>query len=100
MDTGLAEIMINNLLKNAVKYNIQDGFISIILTQSSLIIKNSGLPFSGNPGTLLERFAIGEKGNLGIGLSIVKQICELYNFNISYHIDNSIHELNIQFKVE
>jgi signal transduction histidine kinase len=101
MDAGLAEIMINNLLKNAVKYNIQDGYISIILLQSSLIIENSGLAFGGKSDTLLERFSIGENGNLGIGLSIVKQICELYKFRITYHISNaSIHTLSIHFKPE
>ena len=101
MDAGLAEILVNNLLKNAVKYNIQDGYISIVLEQSLLIIENSGLPFSGNPKTLLERFTIGDKGNLGIGLSIVKEICELYNFKISYQIsDNSTHKLSILFTPE
>lgn len=99
MDAGLAEILVTNLLKNAVKHNMQDGYISITLNQSSFIVENPGLPFSGNPNALLERFIKGEKGNMGIGLSIVKQICELYNFKITYQINNNaIHKLNIQFK--
>lgn len=101
MDAGLAEILVTNLLKNAVKHNIQDGYVSIILNQMSFIIENPGLPFGGNPHTLLERFIKGEKGNIGIGLSIVKQICELYNFKITYLINNNnVHKLNIQFTPE
>ena len=98
MDAGLAEILVTNLIKNAIKHNIQDGYLSIIMNQSSFVLENSGLPFSGNPNTLLERFIKGEKGNIGIGLSIVKQICELYNFKITYQInDNTVHKLSIQF---
>ena len=101
MDVGLAEILVTNLLKNAVKHNIQDGYVSIIINQSSFVLENSGLPFIGNPNTLLERFIKGEKGNIGIGLSIVKQICELYNFKITYQInDNTVHKLSIQFMPE
>lgn len=98
MDIGLAEILINNLIKNAVKYNVQNGYISISLDSSALIIKNSGNAFKGNPSTLLERFARGEDGNLGIGLAIVKQICEVYNFTLSYSIsDNCDHILTVCF---
>ncbi|NLD94045.1 MAG: HAMP domain-containing histidine kinase [Fibrobacter sp.] len=99
MDSGLAEIMINNLIKNAVKYNVQNGYISISLNSKKLEIKNSGLPFSGNPDRLLERFARGEDGNLGIGLAIVKQICEVCCFSLSYSIsDGCNHILTVCFQ--
>lgn len=99
MDPGLTEIMLTNLVKNAVKHNINGGFISIQLNQSKFMIKNSGLPYNGSPESLMDRFRKGTGGNLGVGLSIVKQICELYNFNISYQIaENSIHTISIDFK--
>ncbi|GJM31835.1 MAG: two-component sensor histidine kinase [Saprospiraceae bacterium] len=98
MDAGLAEILVNNLLKNAVKHNLQKGYIWVKLTASSLIIENSGLPFQGDPNSLLERFAKGENGNIGIGLAIVKQICELYNFSISYEVsEQDSHKITILF---
>jgi signal transduction histidine kinase len=98
MDAGLAEILINNLIKNAVKYNVQNGYITIRLDATSLVIENSGPPFHGNPNTLLERFARGENGNLGIGLAIVKQICELYKFSIFYNVsEQSDHILSVCF---
>lgn len=98
MDGGLADILSTNLIKNAIKHNITNGFINIKLTENQLYIENSGLPFDGNPSNLLERFAKGEKGNMGIGLAIVKQICELYNFSISYQIkEKTIHCIQISF---
>lgn len=98
MDAGLAEILVNNLVKNAVKHNIQNGTIRIILSPVELTIENSGLPFNGNADMLLERFAKGKNGNIGIGLAIVKQICELYNFRISYTVsEQAEHKISISF---
>jgi signal transduction histidine kinase len=99
MDAGLAEILTNNLIKNAVKHNIQQGNITVTLDASLLVIENSGTDLPGNAELMLERFAKGKEGNIGIGLAIVKQICELYRFNISYTVtDNSIHRIAILFQ--
>lgn len=97
IDAGLAEIMVNNLLKNAVKHNTQDGYISINLSNKYLMIENSGLAFQDNPKALFERFRTGKKGNLGLGLAIVKQICEVYNYKISYDVDGNVHKIQISF---
>lgn len=99
IDQGLAEIFVNNLIKNALKHNIPDGFVNIKLTSSQLTIENSGHTYTGNSQQLFERFKIGRKGNYGIGLSIVKQICELHNYKITYQIvENSIHKICIYFR--
>lgn len=84
MDSGLAEILINNLLKNAVKHNIDNGFIELELDQKRLIIRNSGEPLSDGPDKMLERFNRGKNGNLGIGLAIVQQICDQNQFGLEY----------------
>ncbi len=98
MDQGLAEILINNLLKNAVKHNVQDGYLSIQLSTHALEIENSGLPFTGKTNKLFERFSKGENGNIGIGLAIVKQICELYQYAIRYELPQAnSHKIILQF---
>lgn len=99
MDAGLAEILINNLLKNAVKHNIQNGFINVKLNESELIILNSGADFKGDTDTLLQRFGKGENGNIGIGLAIVKEICELYKFGLNYTVAEKTHQISVVFKV-
>lgn len=98
MDKGLADILFNNLLKNAVKYNVKNGFISIELTQEHLIVKNSCINDADSSKDLTQRYAKGENGNLGLGLSIVSQICQLYNYNFSVvRTEKNIHEIQINF---
>jgi signal transduction histidine kinase len=98
MDSGLATILTTNLVKNAVKHNINDGFIKIILNQNSLVISNSGESNKSNPSLLMERFEKGHSGNMGLGLAIVKQICDLYDFPLQYSIIGNNHEIFISFK--
>jgi signal transduction histidine kinase len=98
IDAGLADILVNNLIKNAVKHNVANGFINVELTEKHLVIANSGQPYSGDPAQLMERFAKGKDGNLGIGLAIVKQICDLHGYKIAYSIsEKSIHQIQIIF---
>ena len=99
MDAGLAEILINNLVKNAVKHNVQNGFINVKLTAKMLVMENSGADFKGNTNTLLKRFGKGENGNIGIGLAIVNEICGLYNFGLNYTVSEKKHQISIVFKV-
>ncbi len=98
MDKGLAEILANNLLKNAIKHNLKNGYITVKLSPGELIIENSGTPYKGDSGELFQRFAKGESGTTGIGLSIVKQICDIYHFRISYAIsEQTQHQISIKF---
>lgn len=97
IDIGLAELLLSNLIKNAVKHNIQGGYIYISLKDGVLLVENSGSNFTGNPNVLFERFAKGKTGNLGLGLAIVKQICDIYKFNISYNVIENKHAIKISF---
>lgn len=91
MDAGLAEILVNNLLKNAVKHNLHGGHLHVKLDPRALTVANSGLPHQGDTGKLVERFGKGPLGDGGIGLAIVKQICDLYGFGLDYAV-SPVHE--------
>jgi len=98
IDPGLADILINNLVKNAVKHNIDHGRIDIQLSGRTLVIENTGVKYHGDPMALMARFAIGPGGNSGIGLAIVKEICELYGFGLTYLVrDEHIHQISVRF---
>jgi len=86
MDKYLAETMVINLLKNAIVHNEQGGLLHIKLTNQSLIISNSGKALTFPESDIFKRFIRSDhnKKSLGIGLSIVKRICELYNFTVNY----------------
>ena len=86
MDKYLAETMVVNLLKNAIVHNEQGGLLHIKLANQSLIISNSGKALTFPESDIFKRFIRSDhnKKSLGIGLSIVKRICELYNFTVNY----------------
>ncbi|MFZ2898924.1 MAG: HAMP domain-containing sensor histidine kinase [Saprospiraceae bacterium] len=99
IDPGLADILVNNLVKNAVKHNVENGEIVVTLTPTGLTLENTGLPYEGAPESLLERFRTGQNGGLGIGLAIVRQICELNGFQLAYDIaGDARHIVKIGFK--
>ena len=96
---SLLEILIHNLVINAVEHNIQGGSISINLSNSLLIIENTGLPLSQPAQTLFERFKKGshKSRTTGLGLALVKQICVLYNYNVMYTYANGLHKIEVTF---
>lgn len=98
MNGALCEIMISNLLSNAIKHNKKGGNISIIIKDSSLRIKNTGTALTKKPEELFERFAKDSTNpdSLGLGLSIIKMICDYSNLQLDYYHNNGIHELVVK----
>jgi signal transduction histidine kinase len=98
MDPYLAETLVVNLLKNAIVHNEKGGGLSIKLENKCLIIANSGTALTFSESDIFKRFSRSEhsKKSLGIGLSIVKRICELYGFNIEYRFQEN-HIFAIKF---
>jgi signal transduction histidine kinase len=97
MNADLAKILIDNLLNNAIKHNIPEGFIKLNTTQTTITIENSGLPLNKPAIEMFNRF---ERNNVaihgsGLGLSIVQEICNLYNLKIEYSESNNIHIVKI-----
>lgn len=95
----LLEIMLSNLLNNAIKHNITDGLIRIELTGDRLTISNNGPEPVYPPEALFERFRKGKPGSdsTGLGLSLVKQICLYHGFKIRYSFQNKRHTIEINF---
>lgn len=99
MNPALADILISNLLQNAIRHNLEGGKISIHLNQHTLSISNSGKPLTIDPKDLFVRFKKDDSSldSLGIGLSITKSILDSYGYSISYHYFNQLHVFEIKF---
>ncbi len=97
MNNELADILLNNLLSNATRHNFQQGFIRIELTCAQLKITNSSLNKELTGDGLFSRFhkQVDRKGYNGLGLSIIKQICDASGFNIHYSFANGQHSFTI-----
>jgi signal transduction histidine kinase len=100
MNDVLAEVLISNLLSNAVRFNIDGGFIRCHIDNKFLIITNTGLAMTSNPEELFKRFhkKSDHTQSVGLGLSIVKEITESYGMHISYTCKDAIHELKLQYR--
>ncbi len=80
-----AELLVSNLLSNAIKYSMPQTTISITLTQQYFKIEDEGVGIAEKK--LQEIFQMYTRdshiaGGFGVGLSIVKQICDTYNMKI------------------
>ncbi len=97
---SLAEILISNIIKNAVEHNQPNGKIIIHLSPSHLLIKNTGPSLQTNPELLFERFRKDshQTKTTGLGLALVKQICTLYNYIVSYKYTDGWHQVEVVFK--
>jgi len=102
MDSVLAEILFSNLLQNAVKHNVTKGSIRIELNQKNFSITNTGIEPEESPEKYFFRFKKNNQSSdsLGLGLSIVKKICDISGFDINYNFlqEEKAHKISIQFQ--
>ena len=97
MNSYLAEILINNLLGNAIKHNVEGGQIIISSTLNQFSIANSGKPLTIAPEKLFQRFTKQSTGNesTGLGLAIASEICLKSGIALEYDYQNNLHTLTL-----
>jgi signal transduction histidine kinase len=98
LNPATAEILFSNLIQNAIRYNFNEsGMIRIELIRSSVTISNTGPELKGDADHLFDRFTKfgSNTESMGLGLSIVKQICDYYSFGIMYKFENALHTFRI-----
>ncbi|MDB5030028.1 HAMP domain-containing sensor histidine kinase [Mucilaginibacter sp.] len=94
----LIEILINNLFNNSIKHNQTNGKIYIRLTHNKLIFQNTGENDALNNTEIFERFKKGKSSDgTGLGLTIAKNICSQYNYNLKYTFEAPFHTFKIAF---
>jgi signal transduction histidine kinase len=111
---SLADLLLANLISNAIRHNepsdaggrthnepqgAEKGLIRVELTHEGLVIINTGRAPGIPTPELFERFRKGNSGSdsIGIGLAIVRQICELSHFDIEYQYKSGLHMLAVSF---
>ena len=102
MDKNDAFRLIDNLLSNAIKYNKKEGTLGVRLTKEFFEVSDTGVGIQKeNMHRILQRFqrANNSEGGFGIGLDIVNQVVNSYDFVL--HINSKEGkgtEVNIQWK--
>lgn len=108
-DAALLDRILENIISNAIKYNTPNGNITFEWNEksNSLLIKDEGIGISKDQQPyLFNRFYRADnsrsseiKGN-GLGLSIVKKLCELQHIKISVEsAENKGTSFTLQFPV-
>jgi signal transduction histidine kinase len=99
LNPDLAEILLINLIKNALIHNHSGGCVNITVHKESFIIENTGQDKPLNRQRLFTRFQkdTAAPGSTGLGLAIVKAISDLYGFRLTYEYRQK-HILAVFFK--
>lgn len=85
MDVHLAEFLISNLISNSIRHNINGGYIKISLNAQRLTFENTSEIIEVESANLFERLVSNRKGDsTGLGMSIIKSICDKNDFKIEY----------------
>lgn len=90
---SLAQILVSNLVKNALLHNKEKGELRVLTTPSSLVVKNTGdAPLDGEK--LFRRFyhsLDGKKDSTGLGLSIARSIALSSSLELTYAWEEGMH---------
>ncbi|MGE8511734.1 MAG: sensor histidine kinase [Chryseobacterium culicis] len=94
----LIDILIGNILSNAIRHSENGYLISVKTVQQSLVIANHGKK-KLNEKDLFQRFKKQSENtnSIGLGLEMSQKICDLYHFKIQYHFDKNQHIFTIIF---
>lgn len=100
MDPALAEILVSNLLRNAFFHNTpKAGAVNITISEKKLHIINTGKDMPLDADKIFDRFYKSGSGNehTGLGLTIIKAICDLYGISITYQYKDRCHHFILNF---
>jgi signal transduction histidine kinase len=96
-NVGLTEVLINNLILNAIRHTSREGSISVKLTNSFFQVSNSGKE-KLNTDLLFKRFSklSTDNNGSGLGLAIINEICKFHRWTIDYKFENDLHIFTVK----
>jgi signal transduction histidine kinase len=95
----LTDILLNNLLSNASRHNTEGGTINIHLQENQFTVSNTGPAKALDSTRIFRRFykEASHSHHNGLGLSIIKQICEQSHIEINYFFKNDKHSFQLKW---
>ncbi|MBE0643782.1 MAG: HAMP domain-containing histidine kinase [Bacteroidetes bacterium] len=98
----LTEILIGNLLSNAIRHSEGAGKVELRLARERMTLTNPGPPLPFPSEQLFHRFRKGgaDQGSSGLGLAIAKEIVRLHGWTISHTWRDGRHEFEIAFRLQ
>ncbi len=98
MNRDLLEILLSNLLGNAVNHNHENGKITVSLQPGLLSVANTGNSTALETEIIFQRFnKSADSEGSGLGLTLIKEICELYSYKLTYRFHDGMHCFAVSF---
>jgi signal transduction histidine kinase len=99
IDPYLLDVLLSNLLKNALSHNFPNGEIQVVLQPQRITLSNTGGALNFPQEQLFDRFRrnTDKPNSLGLGLSIVRKICDMNQIGIRYHYEQDRHVFELIF---
>lgn len=99
VNKSLLEILVSNLLINAIRYTDPGGRVDIALSGKELIIENTATGNGLDKSRLFQRFQkqAADGSSNGLGLEIAGKIATLYQLVLSYRFENNRHIFSLQY---
>ncbi len=98
----LADILINNLLSNALKHNSNHGKIFLSSGINKISFSNTGKSLTIDPSKLFKRFIKNNTSeeSTGLGLAIADEICKANHLMLIYTYQNDLHSFTLSKVIE
>jgi signal transduction histidine kinase len=99
-NSNLIDILLSNLISNAIRYNIRQGHIWIGIADYKVVITNTGDNIPISIERMYGRFTKSSKHpqSIGLGLAIVRKICDVCKYSLDYNYEERLHTFTISFK--
>jgi signal transduction histidine kinase len=94
----LADVLVGNLLRNAVQHNIQAGSIRVVMHADGFVSENTGPVLEVPAASLFDRFVKGDPSSpsTGLGLAMVKEIADQNGLRLNYNYAVGMHTLTVR----
>ncbi len=99
-DRELIQVLVNNLISNAIKYCEGEQGVKILINKHSFIVINPGIKELEDSERVFNRFYKAKNNKhpgSGLGLAIVKKICDIYGYKLSYSFVDYGHSFKVIF---
>lgn len=98
INESMLRMMVVNLLKNAYVHAPEHSTIDVRIYGRSLTVSNRGAE-SLDASSVFDRFYTksAREGSTGLGLTIVKSVCDHYGYEVSYNFDDGYHRFVVRF---
>jgi len=97
INSYLADVLINNLISNMIRHNLDNGKAEISSYGNKIVFSNTGKPLTIEPEKVFQRFVRQSTGNEfnGLGLSIANEVCINYGLSLKYDYQGGKHNFTL-----